>query len=126
MPELLSEDWIEAARGVLADLPAVGDVDTSVQYTVTGAPGGRIVIGIVISSGRVTGLEVGRVTDPGCRVSLDYEVLSRIIDGSLDSDVAFMRGAVKVEGDHAGWLVDLRDLRARIAKALSAISTGGD
>lgn len=126
MPELLSDSWLNAARQILTDLPATGTVNTSVRYTITGAPVGKVVIGVVISGGRVTDLEVGGVTDPDCRVSLGYEVLSRIIDGSLDPDVAFMRGAVKVEGDHAGWLVDLHDLRARAVSALSSIPADGN
>jgi len=121
MTDALSDEWIEEARGLLTGLAPAGDIDAVVQYGVTGGPNGRVTIGVVISGGRITDLVSGRVADPDCKVSLSHEMVNRLIDGTVDSDFAFMTGGLKVEGDHALWLIGLRDLRAAAIEALAAM-----
>ncbi len=88
------------------------------QYTITDGPEGKFVAAAEIADGRLAEVSVGRATKPDCRLSLSHDLLSDIVDGSVDVDVAYMTGDVKVEGDHALWLVDFNGLNAQIMAAL--------
>ncbi len=121
MPDPLSEAWLVSAREVIEALPPVGDVDATVQYTVTGGPDGKRLIGVVISEGIVTGIEAGKIQDTDFQVSLSHEICVEILEGSLTPEAAFMRGGLKVDGDHAIWLVDLRHWRRQALEALLSI-----
>ncbi len=90
----------------------------NVQYTISGGPDGKVVAGIAIVDGRFAEANVGRVSKPDCRVSLSHDLLSDIVDGSVDLDAAYMTGGIKVEGDHALWLVDLSELNGQVMEAL--------
>ncbi len=120
MTEAVNEDWVQTAGEAVKSLPSAGDVDARVQYTVTGGPDGKLVFGVVISGGTVTDFEVGKLSDPDCKVSLSQETFAEILGGSVAPEVAFMSGSLKVEGDHATWLVGLRRVRTQAIEALSS------
>jgi len=119
---LLDDEWMDAARNLLGRLPVEGGINASVQYTVTGMPDGKVVLGLSVVDGRFDVLDVGRVSKPSCKISLSIETATEILDGSLDVDVAYMRGALKVEGDHALWLVAMRPWRQAALSALTLAS----
>ncbi len=118
MTALFDDNWLDMARKVLGDLPVEGDVTASIQYTITGLAEGKLVLGLTVADGRFVSLDVGRVSKPSCKISLSVETAEQILDGSLDVDVAYMRGALKVEGDHALWLVAMRSWRQAARSAL--------
>ena len=119
MPDLLSDEWIDSIRTILQAMSARSDFDATIQYTITGAPDGKIVLGLSIERGVAASLEPGRITKPSCKISLSADTAGQILGGDLDVDVAYMRGALKVEGDHALWLVGMRAWRQA---ALTAIA----
>jgi len=118
MAALFDDQWFDMARKVLGDLPVEGDATASIQYTITGLPEGKLVLGLTVADGRFVSLGAGRVSKPSCKISLSVETAEQILDGSLDVDVAYMRGALKVEGDHALWLVAMRSWRQAARSAL--------
>ncbi len=118
MAALFDDRWFDMARKVLGDLPVEGDATASIQYTITGLQEGKLVLGLTVVDGRFESLGIGRVSKPSCKISLSVETAEQILDGSLDVDVAYMRGALKVEGDHALWLVAMRSWRQAARSAL--------
>ena len=112
MSAFLSDEWLTEARVALADLPSIDGADGVVQYTVSGAPEGKVQVHVVVRSGRVTSIEPGKHREPDCIVSLAHPEAVALFSGELTPDVAFMSGRVKVEGDHRVWLLDLRPVRA--------------
>ncbi len=112
MVAFLSDAFLAEAGRILGALDPAGDADVSIQYVVSGAPDGKVGVVVTVSTGRVTSVEPGKIADPDITVSLAYDEALAILSGEITADASFMRGAVKVEGDHASWLLDLRDLRA--------------
>ncbi len=120
MTEVANEEWVRTAGEAVKSLPAAGDIDARVQYIVTGGSDGKQLFGVVVSEGTVTDFEVGKLSDPDCKVSLSQETFAEILGGSVSPEVAFMSGSLKVEGDHAIWLVGLRRVRTQALRALSS------
>ena len=120
MTAFLSADFLDEARRVLTALDPVGDIDTSIQYVVSGAPDGKLHVAVIIEGGRVVDVVADRLDDPPITCTLTYDEACAIVTGETTADAAFMRGAIKVEGAHAVWLLGLRGLRAA---ALPAIAT---
>lgn len=119
MADFLSDEWIDSVRATLQAIPGQSDVEATIQYTITGAPNGKVVLGLTISRGVVVSLETGRLSKPSCKISLSAETAGQILEGTLDVDVAYMRGSIKVEGDHALWLVGMRSWRRAALAALA-------
>lgn len=96
MAGFLTEEWIDAVRGVAGEL---GDV--SVECAVTGGPAGDVRL-------HATPGEVGLGGSPGAAVSLTvpYAEAVAIARGELEPSVAFMQGRMKTAGD-PGRLLDL-------------------
>ena len=46
-----------------------------------------------------------------------------LLSGEHSTDASFMRGAVKIEGDHVVWLLELRDVREAAFAALAPITS---
>ncbi len=110
----------EAGR-VLGALDPVGDTDATVQYVVSGAPDGKLQIGVVIEAGRVSSITEGKLTAPEITITLSYDDVLSLLAGDATPDTAYMRGALKVEGAHAVWLLDLRELRSAALAALAGL-----
>jgi len=119
MSDFLSNEWVDSTSAILHALPSQSDVDATIQYTITGAPDGKIVLGLTLEGGVAVSLEPGRISKPTCKISLSAETAGQILDGAVDVDVAYMRGAIKVEGDHALWLVGMRPWRRAVLAALA-------
>jgi putative sterol carrier protein len=122
MSAFLSGEWLTEARLALADLPEIDGVNAIVQYTITGAPDGKVQVHVVVRSGRVASIEAGRHDEPDCTVSLAYPEAVALFSGDVTPEVAFMSGRAKVEGDHRVWLLDLRAVRAGEAMAAALAS----
>ncbi len=111
MSTFLSEEWFAAVGAALAGAPPMGDVTTTVQYVVGGSPEGKVTFNAGITNGVISSLELGKHTHPAVVLSCSYDTALAVISGIETTDGAFMTGALKVEGDHAGWLLDLRPVR---------------
>ena len=73
------------------------DVDLSIAYEVTGAPGGKVRYTLRFDHGTTT-LTVG-VSDAPVSFSLDYDSAAAIARGDLAAQAAFMQGRLKLVGD---------------------------
>lgn len=89
------------------------------HYVVSGAPDGKINAAVIVEDGRIVSVEPGKVIDPDITVSLTYDEALAIASGKTTADESYMRGATKVEGDHAAWLLDLRDVREPVIEAVT-------
>lgn len=119
--EIFDEEWIAAVALALADLPAVEGADAVVDYVVAGAPAGKTTIGVVIEGGKVTAVGLGKSPDPDLVISMKYDAALRILTGEMTSDAGYMNGALKVEGTHERWMLDLRPTRRAAVQALASV-----
>ena len=118
---LFDSDWLAAAAAALVDLPEVGGADAVVDYVVSGTPRSQASISSGSVPGRVTGIAEGRSADPDVVVSGSYETFASILSGESSADAGYMNGALKVEGAHAQWLLDLRAVRLAAVDALGPL-----
>ena len=123
MKQLLSDEWVAASADALAGLRAPeggeGLGDVVIDYVVSGTPDGTRAIGVTLRDGRVTEMAVGKSPDPDVVVSMKYPVAVSILTGETTADAGYMNGALKVEGAHARWMLDLRPTRLAAVEALA-------
>lgn len=119
--DIFDEDWVAAAANALGALPEVEGADAVINYVVAGAPAGKVTLGVTLASGRVTDISIGKAADPDLVISLKYEAALAILTGEATSDAGFMNGALKVEGAHARWMLDLRPVRLAAIEALAPV-----
>lgn len=122
---LFDDEWIDTTAATLAALPAADGGDLVVDYVVSGAPGGKVTLGVTVDGGRVVRLERGGSPDPDVVLSMSHDTAVAILAGTLSPDAGYMNGAVKVEGAHARWLLDLRAVRATALAALVDAAPAG-
>ena len=72
-----------------------------IQYHVTGAPEGDIDYYWIYENGRIAEAKCGELSDPDFTVTLSYEDSSKIQQGELEPNAAFMQGRMKVTGQLA-------------------------
>lgn len=118
------DEWIAAAADALALLPEAEGATAVIDYVVAGSPSGKATIGVTIADGRVTSITTGKSADPDLVISLKYDVALAVLRGELTADAAYMNGALKVEGAHARWMLDLREVRAAAIEALAPVMAG--
>jgi hypothetical protein len=122
MSQFLSEAWFVEATATLAALPAAGDASAVLQYAVTGGPDGKVTCHAVIEAGVVTGVAPGKADAPDVVATLSFDEAFAVLSGEHSADASFMRGGVKIEGDHVAWLLELRDVRDAAFAALVPIT----
>lgn len=122
MSVFLSPDWFEAAADHLAQLQPVAGISASVQYVVSGCPDGKLTFHAEISDGMVASLQQGKAADPDIILSCSYDTALAAISGEQSPEAIFMSGALKVEGNHAFWLMDLRETRAAALRVLAEMT----
>lgn len=139
--ELLTDEWLAAVGAALAGLSGAGTGETGagtgetvgaagagrvvVQTVVNGSPAGTVAFCAVIEDGGPVALAPGRHPEPDVVLTWPYPDFAAHWFGELSLEVAYMRGQVKIEGDHALVFDDLRPLRsaARRLPALAALRT---
>ena len=112
MPEILSEDWLNALAEALGGLPVIESATGVVQTEVSGAPSGKVTFHEVYASGRVTELAPGKHAEPDVVLTWKFADYEAAVSGDLSLEVAFMRGQVKVEGNHVLYFDGMRGVRA--------------
>ncbi|MCP4434484.1 MAG: SCP2 sterol-binding domain-containing protein [Actinomycetia bacterium] len=101
--QYLDDEWMVAADKALADgwasVDEQGDSETTIGYTVKGAPSGKVTYtvrfgpdGAGVSAGKPEG-------DPSATMELDYDTAAEIAQGESSAQVAFMQGRLKLGGD---------------------------
>lgn len=123
MSQFLSADWFTEATATLAALPSAGDASAVLQYAISGGPDGKVTCHAVIEGGVVTGIAPGKADSPDVVATLTFDEAFAVLNGVHSTDTSFMRGAVKIEGDHVVWLLELRDVREAAFAALAPITS---
>ena len=133
--ELLTDDWLSAVGSALAGLRASGTGAAGaggagigrvvVQTVVNGSPAGTVAFCAVLEEEGTVALSPGRCPGPDVVLTWPYPDFEAHWFGELSLEVAYMRGQVKVEGDHALVFDALRPIRsaARRLPALIALRT---
>lgn len=130
--ELLTDEWLAAVGAALAGLSGAGTGEADagagrvvVQTVVNGSPFGTVAFCAVIEDGGSVVLAPGRRPEPDVVLTWPYLDFEAHWFGELSLEVAYMRGQVKIEGDHALVFDDLRPIRsaARRLPALAALRT---
>jgi putative sterol carrier protein len=102
MVQYLSDEWLQEAGAALAKDPtlaaAAADLDLTIQYEVSGGPGGARAYGIRFDHGS-SGIEPGKHDDAPVSFTLDYDTAAAIAKGDLSAQSAFMQGRLKLGGD---------------------------
>ena len=77
-----------------------------------GSPFGTVAFWVVIEDGGSVALAPGRRPEPDVVLTWPYPDFEAHWFGELSLEVAYMRGQVKIEGDHALVFDDLRPIRS--------------
>lgn len=100
--QYLSDEWMQAADEALraddALCEAASGAELTVQYDVSGAPGGARKYALTVVDGTV-GIDPGAHPDAPVSFSLDYDTAAEIARGEVAAQAAFMQGRLKLGGD---------------------------
>lgn len=118
---LFDDAWLAAATEALGALPEIPGASVVIDHVVAGSPDGKVTVGATVIDGRVTEIRIGKSSDPDLVVSLGYDTLLAILAGELTSDAGYMNGAIKVEGAHERWMLELRPVRVAAVEALAPV-----
>jgi hypothetical protein len=100
MPQLLSEEWIEGAAALGAELPIDPGINMTFDVEVSGGPDGKLRAFAVFEQGRVVELAAGKADSADITLKCDYQDALDLINGELNPAVGFMRGQVKIDGSY--------------------------
>jgi putative sterol carrier protein len=123
MTKWLSAAWFDETRAMAADQPERPGLSARIQYEITGGPDGDVSYGWVLQDGRLVSSGLGELDEPEVTVTLGWDDAKEIQAGTLDPNVAFMQGRMKVAGSMGIMMAllpvtnstDAQDLRRRIA-----------
>jgi putative sterol carrier protein len=90
------QEWFGALVGAES-----GGVTATVQFVVTGAPGGEARYFLELDGGRVVRAEQGSFPDADVTFTQTYDDAQQMQRGEFDASVAFMQGRMKFAGDMA-------------------------
>ena len=123
MAQFLSDDYFSNATAALAThsgfTNAIANTDLSLQFNVTDAPDGEILYHITVGDGSAV-IAGGTIPDPDVTISNTYETAVSISKGDLNTQMAFMTGKLKVEGNMAKLLMN-QSMLGEFAEALSSL-----
>ena len=108
----LGQGWVAALAEKGAALPKADGVDLVVQHEVSGAPDGKVRFFIEYRDGQIKDAALGKHPAPDILIEAKAPEVIKILRGETSSDVAYMQGRLKVDGDYKRFLIDLRDWRA--------------
>ncbi len=123
MIKWLSTEWFETTLAMAADQPERPGLSARMQYELLGGPEGDVSYFRVVENGRVVANGSGRVDDPEVILTMSWDDGKAMQQGTLDSNVAFMQGRMKVAGSMGTMMAllpvtntaEFRALRQRIA-----------
>lgn len=118
---IFDDDWLAAATAALGRLPELPGASATIDYVIAGSPAGKATIGVTLVDGRVTAMAAAKSDEPDLVISLKYPDALALLTGELTSDAGYMNGAIKVEGAHERWLLELRPVRTAVAEALAPV-----
>ena len=110
MAIFLSEEWLEELAETNSNLPEQKEVDGKVKFVITSTPLGKIQFCLKIVSGKVQELVSGVSKDSDVTVTFRYPDAVAWFKGELDTDLAYMNGQCKFEGDYTRFVYHLRSV----------------
>lgn len=96
---LLSQEWLDAQRDATASLPEHPGASARIEYRVVGGPDGEVVFHTVLEDGRIVENRLGGDEDADFSVLIGHDDFVEVLRGTLDQNVGFMQGRVKVTGN---------------------------
>ena len=111
------QEWLDALAGSGND-EAATPVSATVNFVVTGAPGGEGRYLLELADGRVVRAERGSSPEPDVTFTQTFADAQQMLEGELDLSVAFMQGRMKFAGDMA----KLMSPEAPLLPALTALT----
>ncbi len=122
--KFLTSEWCKGLEETVNDHEgfsnAISNVKLALQFVVTGVPaGGDYRYYIDIADGSATIAE-GDMESPDAKITNDYETAEKISKGELNTQMAFMTGKLKVEGD-MGKLMMNQNALGQFASAAAAL-----
>jgi len=124
--QFLSEDYIEAADGVLKGhagfTGAISGVTLALQFHVTDMPESDDLAYYVDIGEGESEVGLGELEDADVTVTNTYETAVGISRGDLNTQMAFMTGKLKVSGDMAKLMLN-QAVISQMTAAMSGIDT---
>lgn len=111
MAKYLSPQWHAAAKELAQRYPERPGASATLAYKVTGGPDGDLEYVQVIRDGRVVDQAMGADADADVTLTITWADGVALATGTLDPNVAFMQGRMKVAGT-VGKLMDVLPLTA--------------
>jgi len=110
MAIFLSEEWLKELAETNSNLPEQEKVDGRVKFVITSTPLGKIQFCLKIVSGKVQELVPGASEESDVTITFRYPDAVVWFKGELDTDLAYMNGQCKFEGDYTQFMYDLRSV----------------
>ncbi len=99
--KFLTDEWASAVSEALqAHEQFRSSADMTLQFVVTDAPEGEVKF-YMDASGDAPVQKIGELDEPDVTISSTYETASAIFSGELNTQMAFMTGKIKVNGNLA-------------------------
>ena len=111
------QEWLDSLVATGGE-PAAGAVTATVQFVVTGAPGGEARYFLEFEGGRIVRAERGSLAEADVTFTQTYADAQRMQAGDFDASAAFMQGRMKFAGDMA----KLMSPEAPLLPAITAIA----
>lgn len=106
--EFLSDEWCQALVDRSCNEQPIDVRDVVIELAMTGAPRGRGRLTFVFDGGRLTRCAPEPSKNADLKLKTSFEEAQAMFLGSLDPNVAFMRGDLKTDGP-TGLLLALLD-----------------
>jgi len=123
MAQFLSDEYMGEATAALADHPgftsAIANTALDLQFVVTDGPAGEISYYVAVADGTADMVR-GTLDNPDVTVSSTYDTAVGVSKGELNTQMAFMTGKLKVDGNMAKLLMN-QAMLTEFAHALSSI-----
>ena len=121
MAKFLSDEYLANATAALAAhsgfTSSIANTELALQFAVSEAPEGDISYYITVADGNAV-MASGALSDPDLTINSTYETAVAVSKGELNTQMAFMTGKLKVEGNLAKLLMN-NAMLGEFANALS-------
>ena len=94
------QPWLDALITTIPDEGGAA-VTATVNFVVTGAPGGEARYFWELEGGRVVSADVGLLPDADVTFTQTFDDAQQMLRGEFDASAAFMQGRMKFAGDMA-------------------------
>ena len=110
MAAFLTDEWFALARDAAGSWPSRPGVDAALQIIVAGTPKGKLQFVVRVIEGRIADIAIGKSDAVDCTVQCSYADARAMAQGTLDREVAYMRGDLKIDGHYSAYILRLQPL----------------